>query len=96
MRSWRLVLSPLFDIGWLAFLGLVGANGYAFWFMYGGYNVIQHLALRIVLYRAGVIPLKFAHFLDYTNALTLMYKVGGGYIFVHRYLLEYFASQADG
>ena len=38
-------------------------------------------------------PRNYARFLDYAaEELTFLQKVGGGYIFVHRYLLEYFAA----
>lgn len=59
---------------------------------YGGYACLQHIALRYLLYRTGCIPRNYAAFLDYTSDCLLTRKVGGGYIFVHRYLLEYFAK----
>lgn len=37
-------------------------------------------------------PWIYPHFLDYAAERILLRKVGGGYIFVHRLLLEYFAS----
>ena len=38
-------------------------------------------------------PWNYARFLDYAaEELNFLQKVGGGYIFVHRYLLEYFAA----
>jgi serine/threonine protein kinase len=88
-----LVSSPALGITmWLAFVGSVG---YAFWFISGGFSVIQHLALRLVLERDKLIPRQFARFLDYATGLILLRKVGGGYIFIHRYLLEYFAGLKD-
>jgi hypothetical protein len=38
------------------------------------------------------IPWRYSRFLDYAAERILLRKVGGGYIFVHRLLLEYFAS----
>jgi hypothetical protein len=35
----------------------------------------------------------YARFLDTCASAGLLRKVGGGYIFAHRYLLEYFAEQ---
>jgi len=64
----------------------------SYWLLYGGGTVVWHYALRDVLYRAGAIPRNYARFLDYASALIFLRKVGGGYIFVHRYLLEYFAG----
>ena len=58
----------------------------------GGFAAIQHLLLRLLLWRAGSIPWDYPRFLDYAASRILLRKVGGGYIFVHRLLLEYFAS----
>ena len=38
-------------------------------------------------------PLNYVCFLDYATARIFLRKVGGGYIFVHRMLLEYFAAK---
>jgi hypothetical protein len=58
--------------------------------------VIRHVLLRRVLYSAGYIPWNYARFLDYAAEIGLLRKVGGGYIFAHRYLLDYFAAlEAD-
>jgi hypothetical protein len=59
---------------------------------YGGLAVIQHIALRLVLKFTGAVPLHYARFLDHAAERILLRKVGGGYIFVHRMLLEYFAG----
>jgi eukaryotic-like serine/threonine-protein kinase len=71
--------------------------GFSFgaWFMFGGLSVVEHVMLRRVLTREGAIPANYAQFLDSASALILLRKVGGGYIFVHRLLLEYFAAQAE-
>ncbi len=37
-------------------------------------------------------PWNYARFLDYAAERILLRKVGGGYIFIHRLLMEYFAS----
>ena len=55
-------------------------------------TVIKHLVLRVMLWRNGDIPTNYAKVLDHASNLILMRKVGGGYIFVHRYLLEHFAA----
>jgi hypothetical protein len=60
---------------------------------YGGMAVLQHYLLRCILSCGGSIPWRFSHFLDYAaDELCFLQKVGGGYIFVHRYLLEHFAA----
>ncbi|MBZ0293180.1 MAG: hypothetical protein K8L99_11500, partial [Anaerolineae bacterium] len=63
-------------------------------FFGGGIPVIQHIVLRHILSSEGVIPRwRYDRFLDHCAELGLLRKVGGGYIFRHRMLLEYFAEQ---
>jgi hypothetical protein len=54
--------------------------------------VIKHYALRLILWLNGNTPFNFIKFLDRCAKLILLKKVGGGYIFIHRMLLEYFAE----
>lgn len=58
----------------------------------GGFAFIQHYALRLALTLSGKLPWNLARFLDHCHDLILLRKVGGGYIFIHRMLLEYFAG----
>jgi DNA polymerase III delta prime subunit/MFS family permease len=58
----------------------------------GGSAVIKHYALRLILWLKGYTPFNFIKFLDHCAKLIFLKKVGGGYIFVHRMLLEYFAN----
>jgi hypothetical protein len=69
-------------------LGIVLLSGLAF----GGDAFIQHFILRFLLWRAGSLPWNYPRFLDYAADRILLRKVGGGYIFVHRSLQDYFAS----
>lgn len=57
----------------------------------GGAACIQHAVLRWFIWRAGDAPWNYARFLDYAAEHLLLRKIGGGYIFVHRLLLDYFA-----
>ena len=57
-----------------------------------GVACIQHFLLRFILYRHGDIPWNYARFLDSATQLIFLQKVGGGYIFIHRMLLEHFAK----
>lgn len=67
--------------------------GLIFFIWYGGLDVIQHFLVRFLLWRSGSLPWRLAPFLDYAaKELHFLQKVGGGYIFVHRYLLEHFAD----
>jgi eukaryotic-like serine/threonine-protein kinase len=73
-------------IGMVAGLGIaliVGLNR-------GGSAVIKHYALRLILWLKGYTPFNFIKLLDCCDKLILLKKVGGGYIFIHRMLLDYF------
>ncbi len=67
-------------------LGLLGSFGF------GGLACIQHVILRFLLWRGGLLPWRLPQFLDYAADRILLRKVGGGYIFIHRLLLDYFAG----
>lgn len=57
---------------------------------------MQHSVLRLVLSMRRYAPLNYARFLDYaTDELNFLQKVGGGYVFVHRYLLEHFEAMEE-
>ncbi|MFQ5409627.1 MAG: hypothetical protein ACE5FI_14555, partial [Anaerolineales bacterium] len=59
---------------------------------YGLLDVVKHYTLRVLLWRAGSVPGNVADFLDHAVELIFLRRVGDGYIFIHRLLLEYFAS----
>jgi hypothetical protein len=59
----------------------------------GGFAVIQHGILRILLFHYEDVPLQYAEFLNRAVYHIFLRKVGGGYIFVHRLLLEHFAAE---
>lgn len=63
--------------------------------LYGGVDIIQHYTLRFILWVRGYIPRDYARFLDYTAECIFLQKVGGGYIFIHRLLLEHFAAMNE-
>jgi hypothetical protein len=64
------------------------------WF--GGLAWCQHWALRFVLYRNNLLPRRLIPWLDEMTTRGLLRRVGGGYIFIHRSLLEYFADLYEG
>ena len=70
--------------------GFAGGLMVAFW--YGWFDVLKHYTLRPILYLQGWIPLFLSQFLDYAVDRVFLQRVGGGYIFVHRLLLEHFAD----
>lgn len=62
------------------------------WF--GGAMLLQHYTLRAILALSGRQPARMQKFLEYAMRLVFLRRVGGGYIFVHRTLLEHFAMLA--
>jgi DNA polymerase III delta prime subunit len=62
---------------------------------YGGLDVINHYILRSLLVIRRDTPPRYADFLDYGVKLVFLQRVGGGYIFIHRLLLEHFAAMAE-
>ncbi len=91
LASGAVYASPIVGV---AYGTLVGS---CFGLWYGGLDVLQHGILRLLFYCHGDTPLNYARFLDYAaEDLNFLQKVGGGYIFVHRYLLEYFAAMDEG
>lgn len=83
-------LNPIYSI----FIGF--AIGLLSWLCAGGGSgivLIQHLLLRFILHRQSRIPWNYAQFLDSAKDFRLLKKVGGGYIFYHRMLMEHFARK---
>ena len=74
--------------------GLIGGAiiGFLAGLVFGGGAVILHYSLRLIFYRIGHMPLNYIRFLDYCVDRIFLRRVGGGYIFVHRLLMEHFAD----
>ena len=77
------------------FFGLVGGLFFGLFFglRAGGDTYLKHIVLRFWLIRNGSTPRNYVKFLDYAADRILLRKVGGGYMFIHRMLLEYFAAR---
>jgi serine/threonine protein kinase/energy-coupling factor transporter ATP-binding protein EcfA2 len=71
-------------------IGLMG--GLLVYLLLGGLAAHQHGVLRFIAWRTGFFPLNVPRFLESAVSNVLMHKVGGGYMFIHRLLLEYFVS----
>lgn len=80
-------------LGWGIGIGI--AVGVVVALRNGGLACLQHSLLRFLLWRDGLIPWNYPRFLDYAAKRKLLYKVGGGYIFMHRFLFDYFASNEN-
>ncbi len=84
-----IVLTILFSL-----LGLPILAGFILGLSFGIFAfeaLIKHFVLRLILYTNGYIPWNYARFLDYATNSILLQKIGGGYIFTHRLLLEHFS-----
>ena len=77
--------SPIRTLGMMLGLGLL------YGLKMGGVACIQHFNLRLILHHKKRIPWNYARFLDFASERYLLRKVGGGYIFFHRMLMEHFA-----
>lgn len=64
----------------------------ALFLIYGGFTVLMHFVLRLWLAAFTPLPLHLTRMLDRAVALGLLRRVGGGYLFLHRTLLEHFAD----
>ena len=81
---------PILGTGFAIVLGIVFALEFAM--IRGGIACIEHYMLRWCLWRLGSLPWHYASFLDYATERILLRKVGGGYMFAHHLLLEFFAT----
>ena len=80
------LISGLFFLITGAFIGMITGMEY------GGLFLIQHYTLRFILARNNLLPWRLVPFLDHCVDLIFLRRVGGGYIFVHRLLMEHFAE----
>jgi len=97
-----LSFGPLFGrlVGLLRGL-LVGLlSGLGLWLLVGlgrGLDAaFQHYTLRFWLARSGVFPWRAVPFLEDATTRILLRRVGGGYSFAHRLLLDFFADAYAG
>jgi hypothetical protein len=63
--------------------------------LYGGSNVSKHFLVRLLLWHQGYVPWDHTRFLDYACGLVFLRAVGGGFMFIHHMLMEYFAGLDD-
>ena len=60
--------------------------------LFGGSVFVKHFLLRGLLRLQHNLPWRYTRFLDHAAQLVFLRKVGGGYIFMHRLLQQYFAG----
>jgi hypothetical protein len=80
-------------IGLLIGGGLIGPIvGLFIGLLHGGFACFQHIGVRSLLLYNGSTPWRFVHFLNFAADRVFLHKVGGGYIYIHRMMLDYFAA----
>lgn len=63
--------------------------------IYGGAAVLLHAALRVVLAACTPLPLRLVPFLDAVADRGLLRRVGGGWMFQHKLLLDHLAAPGE-
>ncbi len=77
----------------LTLLQTIVATTFAGYLFYGGLTALKHYSLRLALTLFRYTPLNYPKFLNYAAHLFLLRRIGGGYLFLHRLLLEHFAAR---
>ena len=54
--------------------------------------MLHHVVLRRMLSRNKILPFHLDSFNDEMSERIILRRVGGGWVFIHRYLLEHFAA----
>lgn len=63
-------------------------------FWYGGFDLIKHATLRLLLNLDGRTPRRYIRFLNWAAGVQLLHRVGGGYVFANRLIQEYFVGRS--
>jgi eukaryotic-like serine/threonine-protein kinase len=85
------VLAAAF-IGWIK-LGLIFAAPAATW--YGGQAVVRHACLRMLFGWCGTFAFRVVKFMSFAEQRMLVKSAGGGYVFLHKSVQDYFASLGE-
>jgi len=86
-----LVLGILIDGPVFGALVAISGGGLV-WAISGGLAVPRHYVIRLLLSRSHSFPWHAPRFLEDATTRILLRRVGGGYSFPHRLLLDYFAD----
>jgi len=88
-----LLVSP--ELGLIRGITWGPAAGCLFALATGHGAVVQYWMRRLFLWRAGVAPLRYTRWLEYAVALRVLYRTGGGYVFLHRILQDRLAHESS-
>ncbi len=92
LTIFSIVISHSKDIDLRSIVLLLWIFPLGFATLLGGNSVLKHFIIRLLSWYSGIAPWNYARFLGYCASVGIMRKVGGGYIFAHRYVMEYFAD----
>lgn len=68
------------------------ATGLILALYFGGVTALNHGLIRLFVWQEGGLPLNLTRFFAHAVRLNFMRRVGGGYIFIHRLLQDYFRT----
>ena len=91
--SWFVIEKYSISLGWFIFFQILGL--FMGFLVYGGISALQHYSLRLALILTKKTPINYVAFLNYAVHLIFLQRIGGGYIFIHRLLLEHFAERGN-
>jgi len=80
----------IYGLDYAPILGLSG--GLLIFLLTGGLAVVRHYIIRLLLWHSQTFPWQAPRFLDDATARCLLQRVGGGYRFAHRLLLDHLAD----
>ena len=80
-------------LGICAVLGVGTAIASFLWF--GGIDVLRHYSIRLTLWVTGQLPWDSVGFLDQMTRLSLLQKIGGGYMFRNNLIRDYFKARSE-
>src|SRR5205085_5760295 len=82
-------------LGLSYFWAVFVASGILVWIIAGGLAVWRHYLIRFLLRYSHTLPLNVSQFLDDATTRILLWRLGGGYCFTHRLLLDSLADAME-
>ncbi|MBA2897783.1 hypothetical protein [Nonomuraea soli] len=80
---------------WLLGVLLAVVCGWSHGYRFGGVACVYHWAVRMSLVRSKIIPLDYLRFLHEAEQRILIRRIGNGFVFPHRLLLEHMAISPE-
>ena len=86
-----LTLALIFNRSYLIRFGI--SLSILVWLRFGGKVLIQHYALRFLLAKNGLLPMRLKHSLDHLVEQKVLIRRGGRYSLVATFIQKYLANQ---